>query len=111
VIFWSLVFGRSMQALMLLFFPNAREESIAAPFGKAGAFDKGSVLVAFLAAGLIAARLESPLHAALYAGCAVAAAGLFGLYCWRKIRGITGDCLGATNELAEASVLLGGILF
>jgi len=110
-IFWSLVFGRSMQALMVLFFPNARGESIAAPFGRAGAFDKGAALFAFLAAGFMAAWLDSPFHAAVYSGCAVMVAAFFGLYCWRKIRGITGDCLGATNELAEIAVLLGAILF
>ena len=111
VVFWSLVFGRSLQALMLLVFPNARGESIAAPFGKAGAFEKGAALFAFLVAGLTAAWLESAFHGLVYSGCAVTVSLFFGLYCRRKIGGITGDCLGATNELAEVGVLLGGILF
>jgi adenosylcobinamide-GDP ribazoletransferase len=33
--------------------------------------------------------------------CAIAAAGLFGWYCHRRIGGITGDCLGAAVQLAE----------
>jgi len=110
-IFWSLVFARSMQGLMILFFPNAREESIATPFGTAGRFDMAAAIFAFLLAGFIAAYLESPFQAFVYSGCAVIVALFFGLYCWRRIGGITGDCIGATNELVEIGVLLGGILF
>jgi cobalamin synthase len=62
-------------------------------------------------AGFIAAYLESPFQAFVYSGCAVIVALFFGLYCWRRIGGITGDCIGATNELVEVGVLLGGILF
>jgi adenosylcobinamide-GDP ribazoletransferase len=111
VVFWSLVFGRSLQALTLLVFPNARGESIAGPFGRAGAFDKGAALFSFLVAGFMAAWLESAYHAVVYGGCAVIVTLFWGLYCWRKIGGITGDCLGAANELAEVGVLLGGIVF
>jgi len=32
-----------------------------------------------------------------------------GLYYWRRIRGVTGDCFGATNQLAEIAVYFCGV--
>lgn len=111
IIFWSFVFSRTMQGLAIAFIPNARAESIAAPFGQGGTFSKISVVLAFLVAGFAAAWLFSPRTALVCALCSLAATLAFALYCWRKIHGITGDCVGATNEIAEVSVLLGGIVF
>ena len=34
---------------------------------------------------------------------------LSGLYYWRRIGGVTGDCFGATNQLAEIAVYLCGV--
>lgn len=34
---------------------------------------------------------------------------LSGLYYWRRIRGVTGDCFGATNQLAEIAAYLCGV--
>jgi cobalamin synthase len=39
------------------------------------------------------------------------ATSIFGFYCLKKLQGITGDCVGAVNELAEISVLLGAMVF
>ena len=109
-IFWSFVFSRSMQGLAIAFIPNARAESIAAPFGQGGKSARISVLLAYLVTGLAAALLLSPSAALVCALCSLAATLLFGFYCWRRIQGITGDCVGATNEIAEISVLLGGMV-
>jgi len=111
IIFWSFVFSRAMQGLAIAFIPNARAESIVAPFGQGGTFSRISVLLAFLVAGLAAAWLLSPRTALVCALCSLAATLAFALYCWRKIHGITGDCVGAANEIAEVSVLLGGMFF
>jgi adenosylcobinamide-GDP ribazoletransferase len=109
-IFWSLVFSRAMQGLLVAFMPNARVESIAAPFGQGGSFVRMSVILAYLVTGFAAAWIL-PLPAALTSAlCSLAVTLLFGLYCWRKLQGITGDCVGATNEIAEISVLLGGMV-
>ena len=35
---------------------------------------------------------------------------LFGIYCMKKIGGVTGDCVGAINEISEITVLITGIL-
>ena len=110
-IFWSFVFSRAMQGLAIAFIPNARAESIAAPFGQGGKSARISVILAYLVAGLAAAWLLSPPTALVCALCSLAATLLFGFYCWRKIQGITGDCVGATNEIVENAVLLGGMIF
>ena len=110
LIFWSFVFSRAMQGLAIAFIPNARVESIAAPFGQGGQNARISVIFAYLVTGLAAAWLLSPPAALVCALCSLAATLLFGLYCWRKVQGITGDCVGAINELAELSVLLGGMV-
>jgi len=110
IIFWSFVFSRAMQGLAIAFIPNARAESIAAPFGQGGTFSRISVILAFLVAWLAAAWLLSPRTALVCALCSLAATLAFALYCWRKIHGITGDCVGAANEIAEVSVLLGGMV-
>jgi adenosylcobinamide-GDP ribazoletransferase len=109
-IFWSFVFSRAMQGLAIAFIPNARVESIAAPFGQGGRFARISVILAYLFIGLAAAWLLSPPAALVCALCSLAATLLFGLYCWRKLQGITGDCVGAINELAELSVLFAGMI-
>jgi adenosylcobinamide-GDP ribazoletransferase len=109
-IFWSLVFSRALQGLVVAFMPNARVESIAAPFGQGGSLVRMSVILAYMVTGFAAACLL-PLSAAMACAlCSLAATFLFGFYCWRRLQGITGDCVGATNEIAEISVLLGGML-
>ena len=62
-------------------------------------------------AGFAAFWLSSVNTAVVSAGFSLAATVLFGLYCRRRIQGITGDCVGATNEIAEISVLVGGMIF
>ena len=111
MIFWSLVFSRVMQGILVAFVPSARKESIAAPFGAGGSFPRFSVLVSCLIAGLAAGWMSSVGAAVIYTGCSLAVTGLAGFYCWKRIRGITGDCVGATSELVEITVLLGGLFF
>lgn len=47
-------------------------------------------------------------HGAICWGAAGLAAGLFGWFCLRKIGGVTGDTLGASEQIGEAVVLLLG---
>jgi adenosylcobinamide-GDP ribazoletransferase len=105
-IVWSLVLARSMQGLVVCFVPNARPESMAGPFRVQGALAKGMVVFSFLLTGTVAAISASLLTAIAFTFSSLVVAALFALYCFRKIGGITGDCLGAANELVEISVLL-----
>jgi len=70
----------------------------------------GSVLALLATAGLFATASRPALPAAIAAITALVAAGLAaaaaGLLFRRRLGGITGDCLGATQQLAEAVVLL-----
>jgi adenosylcobinamide-GDP ribazoletransferase len=109
-IVWSLVFARSIQGLVVAFVPNARPESIAGPFRVQGALAKGMVVFSFLLTGTVAALSASLLAATAFAFSSLVIAALFALYCYRNIGGITGDCLGAANELVELSVLLAAMM-
>jgi adenosylcobinamide-GDP ribazoletransferase len=111
IVFWSLVFSRSMQGFLIAFVPNARTDSIAGPFGLRSWFARVSLVVSFVIAGFAAFCLSSLRTAVVSAGFSLAVTVLFALYCWRRIQGITGDCVGATNEIAEISVLVGGMIF
>jgi adenosylcobinamide-GDP ribazoletransferase len=108
MVFWSLVFSRAMQALLIVFIPNAKQESIAAPFGRA--FARKWVIGSLVLTVLASALLSSPLIAMICVGSSLAVTALFGFYCWKRIGGITGDCVGAANEIAEVAVLVGGII-
>jgi adenosylcobinamide-GDP ribazoletransferase len=66
-------------------------------------------LVSYLIAGLAAAWGSSIGTAVICAGCSLAVTVLAGFYCWKRIQGITGDCVGATSEIVEIAVLLGGL--
>lgn len=111
VVVWSLVFARSIQGLLIAFVPNARTGSIAGPFKVETAFGKAMVVLSFLLAATAAALAGSLSSAVVYAASALLVSALFSLYCLRKIGGITGDCVGAANELAEIGVLVGTLAF
>jgi adenosylcobinamide-GDP ribazoletransferase len=48
-------------------------------------------------------------HAAAAIGITILVTVLSGLYFQRRIGGVTGDCFGATNQLAEIAVYLAGV--
>jgi adenosylcobinamide-GDP ribazoletransferase len=110
VVVWSLVFARSMQGLFIAFVPNARTGSIAGAFGVQSAFGRAMVVLSFLIVGSVTAFEASVSRALLYAASSLVVSAVFALYCVKKIGGITGDCVGTANELAELSVLLSGMM-
>lgn len=61
-----------------------------------------ATLLALLAVGL----LSGPLHAALLVAGALAVVVLTGTFYRHKFGGVTGDCLGATNQMVETVTLL-----
>lgn len=84
--------------------PHARPEGgLAGPL--AGSVSGARVAIGTVLTVLIAA---AALHRALLPALAVALVATLaaGLFFRRRLGGITGDCLGATNQLVEAAVLL-----
>ncbi len=92
---WSMV-------LVMYVFPYARKE------GKAALFMSGRQPFMFACASLITIVLAYAIWGfwgiVLTAIVAVAAV-LFGAYCTRKIGGMTGDTIGATNEIIEIIIV------
>jgi adenosylcobinamide-GDP ribazoletransferase len=107
VILAAAVVSRTMQVELATVMPYARREG-----GTAAPFVNGSTWrhrLAALGIGLlILCGVCGPV-----AGVAVFTVGwtvcrLFGLWCKRKINGVTGDCLGACSEMVEMAVLFMG---
>ncbi len=110
VVVWSMVFARSVQGLFITFIPNARSASTAGPFRVNSTPGKAMVVLSFLGTGMVAAYLWSIAASLVFAGSSLLVSAVFALYSLKKIDGITGDCVGATNELVEISVLLSGMM-
>jgi adenosylcobinamide-GDP ribazoletransferase len=106
----SIIAGRSAQAFFAALLPNARTDSIAIPFGKPGV----SVLAALCAIVVLVIALTiyglGIVEASLYWSIGLAIAAVFGAYCMKRLNGITGDCIGAVNELVEIAILLAALL-
>lgn len=110
VIITSLIFSRCIQSLYLSFLPTARETSTLNPFNKSSILNKISVLCVFILFIALSGYFVGFITSILYTISVLFIALLFGIYCMRKIGGITGDCVGAVNELSEITVLITGVL-
>ncbi len=109
IIILSLIVSRTMQAMVLVFLPYARKEG-----GTANAFcNRGlrvPVFIAFIAVSAVILFALPVLFAGVLFLSAVCATGIFAWYCLYKIDGITGDCIGAVNELSEAAFLISAVV-
>jgi len=104
------IVGRTVQAVGCVTLPYARAEG-----GKAELFVKKQprlkmLLLTLSILGVIASvcAYNFLIAGSLLSACM--AATLFYLYCKRRIGGITGDCIGAANEVAEISFLFSGVV-
>jgi adenosylcobinamide-GDP ribazoletransferase len=111
VIILSLVFSRSVQALFLAFLPSAKKDSSVINIFKEHLLPARIILcitvAAFIGAGFFVVPFTIALWgtvASLFVSCG------FGLLCYKKIGGITGDCVGAANELAELAFIVTGVI-
>lgn len=112
IIIISLVLSRTMQGCLLVTMPNARKDGIASAF--AGNHSLRHKILAGIILSVVSAltALFSPtwVTGALLLMSAGFVTLLWALYCRKKIGGITGDCLGALNELVEVAVLLSAVI-
>jgi adenosylcobinamide-GDP ribazoletransferase len=103
------VLGRWTALPLGFFLPSARDNE--ASQGKliahkitATSFAAGTIL----ALAIVAIALRSVAVPASLVALMVAA--ISGFYYWRRIGGITGDCLGATTQITEIAVYLLGVV-
>lgn len=92
--------GRWSILLLTAALPYARKTSSVVQDMREGAAVWGTLI---MAAAIAASRLWC---AGAAAGAAIAVSACFGLYCHRKIGGITGDTLGANVQLCECAALV-----
>lgn len=98
------VLGRATVAPLLTWLPQARDDSAAAPF--AGGLPVSAwllVTVTALATTVAAVGVWAPLPL----GLAALLAALMGLAAKRRLGGVTGDVLGAANQLAHIAAMAG----
>lgn len=106
VIFAAMVISRTAQVFQCVTLPYARPNGTAAAAVKNA--NQTHLTVALL---LGAALLLISKPASLWLlPIGLLAAFLWGLYCRKRVDGITGDLLGATNEIVEIAVLTGAFL-
>jgi adenosylcobinamide-GDP ribazoletransferase len=104
------VLGRWTALPLAFFLPSARDTQA----GQGKLIAHRVTAVSFAAATILALAIVAiALRTAALPASLVAAtvAAVSGFYYWRRIGGITGDCLGATNQLAEIAIyLMGAVL-
>jgi len=104
----SLLLSRTMQGCLLVTMPNARKEGMASAFAGNHLIRHKILAGTILSVVSALTALLSPtwVTGALLLMSAGFVTLLWALYCRKKIGGITGDCLGALNEIVEVTVLL-----
>jgi adenosylcobinamide-GDP ribazoletransferase len=107
MIFVSMVISRTAQVFQCVTLPYARSSGTAATTVQNAQSKHLAVAFGLCALLLIPVSLHSLL---LLLPAGLIASFLWGLYCRRRVGGITGDLLGATNELVEITVLTGALL-
>jgi adenosylcobinamide-GDP ribazoletransferase len=104
----SLIWSRMFQAVALTFVPSATpHKGIAASFS--GGHYKVQVTVSFLLLTIICLLLfDKPAIVILLLAFPVVMLLFFIYICMKKIGGLTGDCIGAINEISEVAILFAG---
>jgi len=111
IIIASLVLSRSFQALTLVFTESATPGS---GIGSAFCDKKRRLPVVISTLVVISCCLlivENPLPVVIIIATSLACVTIFITICIKKIGGVTGDCIGAVNEITEISILLTAVFF
>ncbi len=107
----SLAASRWIQSCSLGFLPKARPDGLASVFAGSGALLKLAIALSGMVvlAPLAFSSALVPFAFALL--CMIAVVSAFSWYCVKRIGGVSGDCIGAINEIAELSFLAGAVLY
>ena len=97
------VLARGAAVATMAVMPLAKPDGLGAGYARAVTASRAAA-ASIVAVGI--ATLATGWWAGPLAGAAVAAAALVAFFAWRTIGGITGDVLGAIEQLAECSVLV-----
>ncbi len=95
--------SRALLPAAMVTWPPARDDGLAAAAGRP---HPARAAVAGIVAALLAFLLLPPMAAAIALLMAVVAGGVMGLLAQRQIGGLTGDVLGAIQQIAEIGFLL-----
>lgn len=106
IIVASMVISRTAQVFQCVTLPYARPDGTAATSVRKAHQTHLTVALILCAALLLISKPASLWLLPL----GLLAAFLWGLYCRKRVDGITGDLLGATNEIVEIAVLTGAFL-
>jgi adenosylcobinamide-GDP ribazoletransferase len=105
------IFSRAMLALTLLVTPYARGKTgIAAPFAQHRPLRRWGLILSIILLYNLAALACGHLLLGILITAASLPCWLFLWFCQRKLAGITGDCLGAVNEIYEIAYLITALL-
>ena len=96
-------FSRALMPVAMLSLPQGRTDGLAARAGRPHPARVAAAALIAIAIGLI---LLPPLIALVAALCAALVGALVALSAWRRLGGLTGDVLGALQQLSEIGFLL-----
>ncbi len=99
--------GRATMVALAAALPYARADGLGLGFQRAARGWPGAIA---LVGALVLAVLCGGAGGLVLLGAALTGAGVVGWLAWRRIGGLTGDVFGAACELAQAGVLIAGIL-
>jgi adenosylcobinamide-GDP ribazoletransferase len=108
IITLSLVFSRLMQSVMLAFsIPATPGKGITSAF--IGKSYRMHVVVSATTSIVVCCIFYNPMALCIMLFLQIMLFMTFSAYCRKKIDGITGDCVGALNELSECLLLVTGV--
>ena len=95
--------GRSAAVVLMGTAPVARPDGLGADYARR--LPRGVPTFAFAFGGILLVALFGPWAGAV-AAVLLVAVGAVGLWAWRRIGGVTGDLLGAAEQVAECVILV-----
>ncbi len=95
--------GRSAAVVLMGIAPVARPDGLGADYARR--LPRGVPTLAFAFGGILLAGLFGPWAGVVVAALLVTVGGV-GVWAWRRIGGVTGDLLGAAEQVAECVILV-----